>query len=251
MKKKLSVAIIAYNEEDRLPDCLRSVFFADDIVVVDSGSTDRTVHIAKSMGTRVINAPWRGFSAQKQLAVNACRYDWVLILDADERIPPITSRTIMREIQVNNTDISAFSFRRKNYLGTKWIRHCGWWPDRIVRLVNRNKGIFDKRSVHEKWITEGKIKSLDAYIEHLSFRSYSDMILKMDRYSTLAAKDLMNNGARASALSPLTHGLWMFFKTYILEKGIFEGFEGILISLMNAIGSFFKYAKLREMKKAV
>lgn len=247
--KPFSVAIITYNEEDRIRDCIESVLFADDIVVVDSCSTDRTTTIARELGARVIVEPWRGFALQKQFAVDNCKNDWVLILDADERVPPWTKEIIISELKDNQKDITAYSFKRKNYMNNKWIRHSGWWPDRIIRLVRKDAGYFEKRSVHEKWITKGKIKELNAYIEHLSFRDYSEMVKKMNLYSTLSAHDLKEKGTNVHAISPLSHGLWMFFRTYVLERGIFDGFEGLMISVMNAMGSFLKYAKLRELKR--
>jgi (heptosyl)LPS beta-1,4-glucosyltransferase len=244
---KLSAAIITRNEEERLPDCLKSASFADEILVVDSGSTDGTIGLAKSYGARVLVEKWRGFSEQKQFAVDHCNHDWVLILDADERIPEETARTIAMEMARQESHTSAFSFRRKNYLHDRWIRHCGWWPDRTVRLVNRKEGRFDGRPVHERWITPGRVKGLDAAIEHRSFRHYSEMVAKMELYSNLASKELFEQNVRAGTMTPITHGLWMFFRTYLLEWGFLDGFNGFLISVMNAGGSFLKYAKLKEL----
>ena len=246
-KNLLSVAIITKNEEERLPDCLGSVAFADDVLVVDSESTDKTVEIAKSFGARVLIEPWRGYSGQKQFAVDQCYYNWVLILDADERVPAETAMVIKQEIARKDPGISACSLRRKNYLHGRWIKHCGWWPDRIVRLVNRKMGGFDGRFVHESWITNGKVKELDAFLEHTSFRNYSDLVAKMENYSNLASKELFEKGSMVNALTPVSHGLWMFIKTYFLEQGLLEGFDGLVIAIMNAEGSFMKYAKLKEM----
>ncbi|MGD9321470.1 MAG: glycosyltransferase family 2 protein [Desulfobacteraceae bacterium] len=247
-KTPLSVAIITKNEEERLPDCLKSVTFADEVLVVDSGSTDGTVTLAKSFGARVLIEGWRGYSGQKQYAVDQCLHDWVLILDADERIPQETARAIMRELAKNDFTISAYGFRRKNYLHGRWIKHCGWWPDRIVRLVNKKLGGFDGRPVHEKWVTQGGVKELDAVIEHISFRNYSELLAKMENYSTLASKELFEKDAEVNAVTPILHGLWMFFRTYLLELGVLDGFDGLVISTTNAGGSFLKYAKLREMR---
>ena len=244
----ISVAIITKNEEERLPDCIKSAAFAEEILVVDSGSGDRTREVARSLDARVLNEPWRGFSGQKQFAVDQCRHDWVLILDADERIPKDTVKAITEALTFRNPDIAAaFGFRRKNYLRGRWIRHCGWWPDRIVRLVDRRRGRFDGRPVHERWITEGEVKSLDAIIEHISFRNFSELVKKMEDYSDLAARDLYDKKGRISPLKPVSHGLWMFMKTYFIERGFLEGFDGFVISVMNAGGSFLKYAKLIEL----
>jgi glycosyltransferase involved in cell wall biosynthesis len=242
----LSVAIITKNEEVRIPDCIKSVAFADDIVVLDSGSIDKTVEIAKNAGARIFIEDWQGFAKQKQSAVNHCLSDWVLILDADERVPESTAGIIMTALKSCSKETTAFGFKRKNFLHGKWIKHCGWYPDRIVRLVDRRQGRFDDRFVHENWKTEGVVKMLETDIEHFSFRNYSEMIAKMEHYSTLAAKELLQSQRTANSFSPLWHGLWMFFRTYFLELGVLDGFDGFIISTLNAGGSFLKYAKLKE-----
>jgi len=247
-KIPLSVAIITRDEEQRLPDCLKSVAFADQVLVVDSGSRDRTVELARSSGATVMVEEWRGFSGQKQFAVDQCHHEWVLILDADERIPEETAMAIKQEMTNNDPMISAYSFRRKNYFHGKWIKYCGWWPDRIVRLVKRGKGGFDGRHVHESWMVEGKVKDLDAHIEHISFMSYSDLTAKMENYSNLAALEMFEKNFSAGPFTPIFHGLWMFMRTYIIELGFLHGFDGFMISVMNGGGSFMKYAKLREMR---
>ena len=243
---RLSVAIITKNEEERLPACLEGLEFADEVVVVDSESTDRTLDVARSRGANVFVQPWMGFSGQKQYAVDRCRNRWVLVLDADERVPPETALKIPEELETADPSFSAFSFKRKNLLHGKWIKHCGWWPDRVVRLVDRTRGKFDGRAVHEGWATQGQIRHLDACIEHVSFRDYSQLLEKMERYSSLAAGEMYGKGIRANGLEPVTHGIWMFIRTYLLELGLLEGFDGFMISATNAGGSFLKYAKLRE-----
>lgn len=243
----LSVAIITKNEEDRLSDCIKSVHFADDVTVIDSESTDRTPEIARNLGARVFSEPWKGYARQKQSAVEQCLYDWVLILDADERVPPQTATRISEALITVTPDTAAFGFNRKNMLHGKWIKQCGWYPNRVVRLVNRKLGKFDDRQVHECWCPRGKVEMLEADIEHVSFRNYSDMIAKMEHYSSLAAKEFFENHRSVYRLSPLCHGLWMFFRTYVLERGFLEGFDGFMISTLNAGGSFLKYAKLIEL----
>lgn len=247
----ISIAIITKDEENRINACIESLSFADEIVVVDSGSTDNTVHIARSAGCRVLIEKWRGYAGQKQFAVDQCRNDWVFILDADERIPHGTAKTLS-EMPLNAVQsITAYSFLRKNYFHDQWIRHCGWWPDRIVRLVNRKKGNFNDRLVHERWISSGTVRDLDLTIDHYSFRDYSDLINKMQAYSTLSARDMFTQGKHAGWWTPLTHGLWMFLRTYIFEMGFLEGFDGFMISALNAGGSFMKYAKLKELHTTV
>lgn len=246
----ISVAVITRNEEDRLSGCLESLNFVDEVLVVDSGSTDRTVERAKEHGAKVIVEEWRGFSNQKQLAVDLCRNDWVLILDADERLPPETLVAIRQEMARLSLVETAFSFRRKNYLHGRWVKHCGWWPDRVVRLVDRRHGRLDGRPVHERWLTDGRVGHLDACIEHNSFQNYSHLVEKMQHYSDLASREMFERKAKAGAIAAFSHGLWMFWKTYLLDLGFLEGVDGLVISIMNAGGSFLKYAKLREMWKS-
>ncbi|MFC1579573.1 glycosyltransferase family 2 protein [Thermodesulfobacteriota bacterium] len=243
----VSVAVIAKNEEERLPDCLQSVSFAEETVVVDSGSEDNTTSVAESFGAKVLTEPWRGYSAQKQFAVDQCAHNWVLILDADERVPRETAHAIRDQLERSDSGIGGYSFQRKNYLHGRWVKHCGWWPDRIVRLVNKKRGGFDGRPVHEKWVTQGEVKDLNAVIEHISFRNYSELVSKMENYSNLAARELVGKGVNVNPLAPPFHGLWMFLRTYLLERGVLDGFDGFVISVMNGGGSFLKYAKAREL----
>ncbi|MEW6664359.1 MAG: glycosyltransferase family 2 protein [Thermodesulfobacteriota bacterium] len=248
--RPLSVAIITKDEEERLPACLQGLGFAAEVLVVDSDSKDRTVDVARSFGARVLVEEWRGFSGQKQFAVDSCSHDWVLILDADERVPPETASLIAREMRAQDPETAAYSFMRRNYFHGRWIRHCGWWPDRIVRLVDRRRGRFDGEPVHERWITEGKIKWLDTAIEHESFRNYSQMVMKMEAYSNLTSLALFRRNVKTRAFAPVSHGVWMFVKSYVLELGLLDGFDGFFISMTNAGGSFLKYAKLREHRRA-
>jgi (heptosyl)LPS beta-1,4-glucosyltransferase len=242
----LSVAIITKNEERNLAACLKSVSFTDDIVVVDSGSTDRTVEIAGEFGCRVFVEEWKGYGPQKNSAVDKCRHEWVLLLDADERVPDETMEAIKEALKGPAAD--AYSFRRRNYFHGKWIKHSGNWPDRIVRLVNRTKGAFQS-VIHERWVTDGQVQDLDAYISHYSFSCYSDLLKTLNKYSTMTAGELFSSGRRANPLSPLYHGVGMFLRNYFLERGFLGGIDGLVISLTKAGGSFFKYAKLLELQR--
>ncbi|HYA32028.1 MAG TPA: glycosyltransferase family 2 protein [Thermodesulfovibrionales bacterium] len=242
----LSVAIITKDEEARLPDCLRSVSFADDIVVVDSGSTDMTVEIATESGCRIFVEDWKGYGPQKNSAIKKCRHPWVLLLDADERLSPGAQEEIAGVLKVPRSD--AYTVKRKNYLHGKWLRHSGYWPDRQVRLVNRERGSF-QGTIHETWVAHGSIENLDACIEHYAFSNYSDMLKTLDDYSTVIAGELYASGRQANFLSPLYHGTGMFFKIYLLELGMLDGMDGLVTALLKAGGSFFKYAKLLELQR--
>jgi glycosyltransferase involved in cell wall biosynthesis len=241
---ELSVAIITKNEEGNLPACLESVAFASDIVVVDSGSTDRTVEIAKMAGCRIYVEEWKGFGPQKNSAIEKCLYDWVLVIDADERVPEVTQRRIIDILK--NPTADAYSFKRKNYFHGKWLRFGDAWPDRQVRLINRRKGYF-RGPIHERWITPGTVIDLPEYIEHFSFKNYSEMLKTLDEYSTITAHELFKQGKNLNTLTPLIHASIMFFRLYLLRFGFLDGFDGFIMALLKALGSFFKYAKLREL----
>lgn len=241
------MAIITKNEEKMLPDCLRSVSFADDIVVVDSGSTDRTVEIAKGFGCRVFIEEWKGDGPQKNSAVDKCMHNWVLVLDADERVPPETGEEILRIIN-DPKGADAYSFPRKNFFHGKWIRHCDWWPDRIVRLVKKDKG-RSMSITHSRWATTGVLGEADVPIEHRSFESYSDMLKVVDGRTDETARELYNEGRRANPLAPVSNAIGMFLKIYILKLGFLDGFDGLVIAFSRAEGVFYKYAKLIEIQR--
>lgn len=242
----LSVAIITKNEEKKLPSCLDSVSFSDDIIVVDSGSTDRTVEIAQKFGCRVYQEDWKGYGPQKNSAVEKCSNDWVLLLDADERLSAGAGELIADILKAPSAD--AYTFKRKNYLHGRWMKHSGYWPDLQVRLINKSRGSFHGK-IHERWVTDGPIIDLDACIEHYAFTEYSDMLKTLNEYSTIIARELYQSGRRANPLSPILHGAGMFIKIFFIERGFLDGLDGLVTALTKAGGSFFKYAKLLELQR--
>ncbi len=246
-KVPLSVAIITRNEEHNLPDCLRSVQFADDIVIVDSGSTDQTEAIAHSFNARWFVEPWKGYGPQKNSAISKCIHNLVLTIDADERLPEETARSIAKILSTSDP-ADAYSFRRKNYFHGKWIKCADWWPDDVIRLMKKSTGRYEGVT-HEKWVTGGRTIKLTCEIEHFSFKSYSDMIHRMDSYSTQIAEQMHRDGKRARPAEAVLHSLWMFIRSYFLRLGFLAGFDGLMISLTKAGGTFLKYAKLYEIEK--
>lgn len=239
------MAIITKDEEKKLPRCLDSVSFSDEIIVVDSGSTDRTIEIAREFGCRVFSEDWKGYGPQKNSAIEKCKYEWVLLLDADERLAAGAKEVIEK---VQWTQATAFRFRRKNYLHGRWMKHSGYWPDPQIRLINKSRGSFHG-TIHERWVTDGPLIDLDACIEHYAFSDYSDMLKTLDEYSSVIARELYVSGKRANALSPILHGGGMFFKIFVIEKGFLDGLDGLVTALTKAGGSFFKYAKLLELQR--
>lgn len=243
----LSAAIITKNEENRLPGCLKSIEFVKDIVVVDSGSTDRTVDLATEFGCRVFVEEWKGDGPQKQSAVNKCYNDWVLVLDADERLTRAAEKRIVEIVSADGYH-DAYSFPRKCIFHDRWVRHCGWWPDRVVRLFRREKGCY-QGITHGRWVSNGSVADLDTALEHYSFNDYADLVTRMNSYSTFRANELNSAGVRTTPCKAVIHGFAMFMQSFVLKRGFLAGFDGFLISLTKAGGSFLKYAKMVEMQR--
>jgi len=246
-KAALSVALIVKNEEKNLPDCLRSVAFARQIVVVDSGSTDSTLRIASDFGCEVFSEPWRGFGPQKQFAVDRCHEPWILVLDADERIPPETMGMIRQVIA--SPAAAGYSFPRKNFFQVRWIRHAGWWPDRVDRLFARGKGRVTEASVHEAVVVDGPVEALETPIEHHTESDLGRVLRKIDRYSSLGAEEAFADGRRATILSAFLRAKWTFLQDYLLRGGFLDGSQGLTLAVTDAVNKFFKYAKLAEMNR--
>jgi hypothetical protein len=252
MKDKIpfSVAIITKNEEANLPLCLKSVAFADQLVVVDSGSEDETVNIATAFGCSVFIEPFRGFGPQKQFAIDRCRNDWVLVLDADERIPEETAAAIKKTVLNKEASAAGYSFPRKNYFQGRWIRHMGWWPDRVVRLFRKDSGRMAEAAVHEAVIVSGQVKELNVPIEHFTESRLSKILIKIERYSTLGAEEAFREGRKSSVLSAVLRAEIAFFQNYFLKLGFLDGRQGLVLSITDSVNKFFKYAKLSELNRS-
>lgn len=242
----ISVSIITKNEAQNLPQCLKSIDFADQIVIVDSGSTDKTIQIARDFGCEVYEEDWKGFGAQKQSAIDKCRNPWVLVLDADERIPAETASRIM-EISCANEAAAGYSLPRKNYFQGRWIRHMGWWPDRVIRLFKKGRGRMSDDVVHESVIVDGPVKKLDYPIEHMTESSLSKILLKIDQYSTLGAEQEFRHGRKCSIWEAAIRAELAFFQNYIIRLGFLDGQQGFTLSMTDAINKFSKYAKLSAL----
>ena len=248
-KVPLSVAIITKNEEHNLPDCLKSIAFAGQVVVVDSGSTDDTVAIASAFGCDVYEESWRGFGYQKQSAIDKCTNQWVLVLDADERIPRETAEVVKDIVSKDERGVAGYRFPRRNWFQGRWIRHMGWWPDRITRLFRRESGRMSEAAVHEAVIVTGFIADLDVPIEHYTESDLGKILVKIDRYSTLGAEEAFNEGRDASVWSAFLRASLAFFHNYFVRLGILDGVQGFTLSITDSVNKFFKYAKLSEMNR--
>ncbi|MBS0309594.1 MAG: glycosyltransferase family 2 protein [Proteobacteria bacterium] len=245
----LSVIIITRNEALNLGDCLVSLAgIASEIVVVDSGSSDDTLAIARAAGAKVIaTADWPGFGPQKNVALAAATCAWVLSLDADERLTDALRAEIRAAVQSPSFD--AYDMPRLSYFCGKPVRHCGWYPDRIVRLVRRGTARFSDALVHESLIPQGTAGRLTSPLLHYSYRSMDDVRRKIDSYSQAGAQQLHARGKRSSQLQALLHGGWAFLRTYLFKLGVLDGATGYRIACMNMRASYLKYARLLEMRK--
>ncbi len=247
-KAPLSVAIITKDEAETLPACLASVRFADQVVVVDSGSSDDTVKIASDLGCDVFVEPWRGFGPQKQCAIDQCRHAWVLVLDADERIPPETAGAVSDIVWKESAEAAGYSFPRRNWFQGRWIKHL-WGGDRIVRLFRKDSGRMTPAAVHESVEVSGLVKALDVPIEHYTESNLGRILIKIDHYSTLGAREAFDKGKRSSVCSACFRAVLTFLQDYLLRLGILDGPQGLTLSITDAVNKFFKYAKLSELHK--
>ncbi|MGD0265398.1 MAG: glycosyltransferase family 2 protein [Candidatus Methylomirabilota bacterium] len=249
MRSPISVAIITLNEEGNIRACLESVKWADEIVICDSGSTDRTLVIASEYGACTFQDAWRGFAAHKNLAVERCSHAWVLVLDTDERVTP----TLHEEIEAVLVDPAArdgYLIPRRSYFLGQWIRRCGWYPDETIRLFRRGRGRFAERAVHEAVVLDGPPGRLTAPLEHFTYDSISAFLRRMDRYSTLAAEELERAGRSPHAWDLVGRPAWTFLRMFLLQGGWREGWRGLVLSGLYAGYAFSKYAKLWERTRA-
>jgi glycosyltransferase involved in cell wall biosynthesis len=240
----LSVIVIAKDEQDAIGDALRSVAWADEIVVVDSSSTDRTREIARELGARVIvTSDWPGFGAQKNRALAEAGEEWVLSLDADERVTPALRDEIAAIVAGKPTHDAYEMPRLSRYVG-RFMRHGGWWPDRVTRLFRRGTARFSDDLVHERLVVDGSIGRLANPLEHHAFEDFEEVLRKVDEYSSANARMLHQRGRKGSLTRALLHGSWAFLRAYILRGGFLDGRHGFMLAVSNAEGTYYRYLKL-------
>ncbi|HXF04150.1 MAG TPA: glycosyltransferase family 2 protein [Blastocatellia bacterium] len=242
---KISVTVITFNEEDRIADALESVSWADEIVVVDAGSTDRTREIARRYTDRVLIHPWSGYAAQKQYADSQASHEWIFSLDADERVSPALRRSIEAVKREGPQHDGYRVARRAWYLG-RWIAHGGWYPDYQLRLYRRDRARWVGDFVHESVRVEGRVGRLDGDLWHLTRRSLSEHHEVLGRYTTLAAEQDAQRGVRVGLARLLFQPALTFIRSYLLRQGFRDGVPGLIIAGFAAYYVFLKYAKLWE-----
>ena len=243
----ISVVVITLNEADRIPALLKSTAFADEVIVVDSGSTDGTQDICRAGGARLVTHPWQGFAGQKQFAMELASCEWVLNLDADERISADLAAELQETIPGAPPDVCGFSMPRlSRYLGT-WIRHGGWYPDRKIRLVRKGSGQWEGSGLHEKLTVSGKIQPLAGPILHEVYRNISDQVMTINRFSDVYAGEHDATGAWFT-VAGVFHALGKFAECYLWKMGALDGIAGLIIAMNSSWYVFLKHAKVWEKR---
>lgn len=246
---QISVYIIAYNEVEKIAATIESARWADEIIVVDSWSTDGTVELAQKLGARVVQVTFKGFGDLRNHAIAACSHDWIFSLDSDERCTPEVAAEI-KSIVSSNDALDAYWTPRRNYFMGRWIRHSGWYPNyRQPQLFRKGAMRYDLKPVHEGYILESPkpIGHMQNAIWQFPFKNLGEVMHKANRYSTLGAEKIVHK--KLSMGSALAHGLWSFAKHYFLKLGFLDGWAGFVIAFGNFEGTFYRYAKAVELQQ--
>jgi len=244
---KVSVYIIAFNEEEKIRECINSVLWADEIILADSYSTDNTPIIAQELGVKVVNIKFSGFGNLRNEAVKNCSNDWILSIDADERCTPEVENEIKSILKAPKSDI--YFIPRRNFFMGRWIRYSGWYPNyRQPQLFKKNMMTYDLKPVHEGYISlsSKQIGKLNSSIWQIPFKDFTEVVHKANKYSSLGVQKLKDRGKNSNVLIAFLHGFWAFFKHYFLKLGILDGGPGCVIAFSNFEGTFYRYLKLYE-----
>jgi len=244
----LSVVIITKNEEKNIRRCLDSVKWADEIVLIDSQSTDRTVEIAKEYEAKVFSPEWKGYGPAKQEGVNNASGEWILSIDADEEVTPELSKEIKETLSSEESYDGYLINRHTNFMG-KWINHCGWYPDYLLRLFRKDKGNFNDAVIHEQVVLDGRTRELKAKILHYSYPNMETYLERFNRYTTMGAEAAFANGKKASNFDIVFRPFVSFIDHFITHQGFQDGLEGFIISVMSSVAVMVKYVKLRHLQK--
>ena len=248
--KKLSVVIICRDEEHNLRDCLESVKWADEIVIVDSGSTDRTLEIAAQYTDRIIAQTWLGYGPQKDFAMAQAAGDWVLNLDADERVSAQLAGEIQTLIARPDNPHVAFTLPRRTFYLGRWITHGGWYPDRNLRLARRGAGRWSDTPVHETMTVNGPVGKLHGDLLHYTYRNIAEHLRVINEFSTLAAEKMFSQHRKHALPNLLLNPPAKFLRMYLLRLGFLDGAPGLIVALLGSYYVFLKYAKLWELLRA-
>lgn len=244
----LTIIIAAKNEARNISECIQSASFADEILVLDSGSTDGTQELAIAAGAKVVSTDWPGYGPQQSRGIGMATSQWVLSLDADERISAELKIQVLQAIQSERAD--GFRLPRLSSLCGTFIHHGGWRPDYTLRLVKREKAGFTHHFLHAQMTVDGTKADLSESLIHFSYRDLDDVLEKLNRYASGNAKDLDSKGVKGSLSKAIAHGVWAFLRTYILRAGFLDGRYGFILAIYNAESTYYKYLKLLALQEA-
>jgi glycosyltransferase involved in cell wall biosynthesis len=243
----ISAVIITKDEARNILDCLASVAFCDEVIVVDSGSTDGTVEMARSRGAKVVHRDFAGFGPQFNYAASLATCDWVLSVDADERITPELVAEIKRAVAYGRAD--GYELSRLSSFCGRQMRHSGWYPDYVLRLWKRGRARWNDVLVHPRPRCDGSVERLSGHLIHHAVLRLEDTLSRMDRYSTAGAQQMTADGRRVTFFSGIGRGAWTFLRTYILRGGFLDGREGFMLAVANAEGTYYRYMKAWLMQR--
>lgn len=247
-KPEISAIVVCFNEEENIGACLESLKWCDEIVVVDSFSTDRTVEICRRYTDRVIQRLWAGYREQKAFAHSQATKEWVLLVDADERVSAGLKEEIPAALDHRGGDCAAFAVPRLVYYLGRWWWRGGWYPDYDIRLFQRDRATWGGLNPHERIVVEGRVRRLQQPLYHFSYRNIDDHLKRINDFTSISAKELLLQGKRWLWFDNLLRPPFRFFRSYILKRGLLEGFPGFFVAVTAAIYVFLKYAKLRELE---
>jgi glycosyltransferase involved in cell wall biosynthesis len=245
----LTVITLTLNEERNIGACLESARWADELIVVDSGSTDRTIDIVRSFPVRVYTIAWQGYGKARNDAIQQATGDWILWLDADERVTPELAEEIRSIVVADLPEVDGYAIARRAYFLGRWIRHSGWYPGRVVRLFRRGKARFSETRVHEQLQIDGTVIPGKHDLLHFTDPDLHHYLAKSNKYTSLAAEDMYAVGRRFAMRDLLVRPPFQFVKMYLLRGGFLDGVEGFILAVLSAAYVFSKYAKLRERQR--
>ena len=240
---KITGIIPTFNEEHNIKAAIDSLSFVDELIIIDSFSTDKTVEIAKAKGVRLVQREFDDFSSQKNYAIDLASHSWIFILDADERIPSLLKKEIKTEINKKNAS-SAYWIKRSNIFMNKHIKYSGWQHDKVIRLFKKETSKYNGKLAHEEILTNGEVRVLKNKIDHYTYKDFNEFVRKNSFYAQLQAKDLAEKGEKANLLHFIVKPSFRFFKHYILQKGFLDGIEGFFIASFYSYTTFIRYVHL-------
>lgn len=246
---RVTVITLTLNEAHNIGPCLESVRWADEILVIDSGSTDGTIARAREFTAHVHEITWHGYGAARNFALGKATGEWILWLDADERVTPELASEIQAVLHADPPGIDGYSIARRAYFLGRWIRHSGWYPGRVTRLFRRGKGTFSESRVHEQLRLDGTVAQTRHDLLHLTDPDLAHYMHKFNTYTTLAAQDMAAAGRKSGIADMTVRPAFQFFKMYVLRRGVLDGIEGFILAVLSSAYVFTKYAKLWELTR--